>query len=373
VARAYDAGDPYSRTLSLWPASCGAEFRFGIPDPLEFYGDAQAKTAFANAVGGLHELGGMVSKVDFSLFLETAALLYDGPWVAERMAAIRPFFEAHADQIHPVVREIIGGATRYSATDLFQATTRLHVLKKEAARVWDSIDVLVVPTAPTAYKIDEVLADPFQTNRRLGYYTNFVNLLDLAAIAAPASFRSDGLPLGITLIGPAGSDRMLADLAQRFHQHTGLRLGAMEDRLPPPAPIAPGKDSVKVAVVGAHLSGLPLNHELTQRGARLERATRTAAQYRLYALPGTTPPKPGMIRESSAAGQAIELEVWRMSAAAFGAFVAAIPSPLGIGRIELEDGEWVQGFLCESWALAGAEDISRFGGWRAFLGSRSRP
>jgi allophanate hydrolase len=341
------------------------------PDPLEFYGDAQAKTAFANAVGSLHELGGMVSKVDFSLFLETAALLYDGPWVAERMAAIRPFFEAHADQIHPVVREIIGGATQLLATDLFQATTRLHVLRKEAARVWDSSMCWWCPPAPTAYKIDEVLADPFQTNRRLGHYTNFVNLRPRRYRRARL-FRPDGLPVGITLIGPAGSDRMLADLAQRFHQHTGLRLGALDEPLPPPAPIVPGKDSVKVAVVGAHLSGLPLNHELTQRGARLERAARTATQYRLFALPGTTPPKPGMVRENSGAGQAIELEVWCMSAAAFGAFVTGIPSPLGIGRIELEDGEWVQ-VVCESWALAGAEDISRFGGWRAFLGSRTRP
>ncbi len=373
VARGYDAGDPYSRTLSLWPASCGAAFRFGVPDPLQFYGDEQAQRAFADAVAKLHEIGGMVSKVEFSLFLEAATLLYDGPWVAERMAAIRPFFETHADEIHPVVRQIIGGASAYSATDLFQAITRLHALRKDAARVWDSIDVLVVPTAPTAYRIDEVLAEPFQTNRRLGHYTNFVNLLDLAAVAVPASFRSDGLPVGITLIGPAGSDRMLADLAQRFHQRAELPLGALDERLPPPAPIAPGKDSVKVAVVGAHLSGLPLNHELTRRGARLERAARTAARYRLFALPGTTPPKPGMVREGSGAGQAIELEVWRMPADLFGAFVAGIPSPLGIGNIELEDGEWVQGFLCESWALAGAEDISRFGGWRAFLASRARP
>ena len=369
VAAGYDAGDPYSRVLDMQSAACPEEFRFALPDPLEFYGDEPARQAFDEALSRLQRVGGRASRVDFSVFLDVASLLYEGPWVAERMAAIRPFFEQHADQIHPVVRQIIGGASKYSATDLFQATTRLHALRKEAARVWETADVMVVPTVPTAYKIDEVLAEPFNTNRSLGLYTNFVNLLDLAAIAVPASMLPNGLPCGITLIGPAGSDRMLADLAQRFHQRTGLKLGALEEALPPAAPFTLGKGSVKVAVVGAHLRGLPLNHELIQRGASLERAARTAARYRLFALPGTIPPKPGLVRESSGDGRAIELEVWRMSTSAFGSFVASIPSPLGIGRIELEDGEWVQGFLCETWALAGASDISQFGGWRAYLAS----
>jgi len=371
AARGYDQTDPYSRVLDLWPASCGKQFRFALPSPLEFYGDERARRAFDDAARMLQALGGQPSKTDFTLFLDAASLLYEGPWVAERMAAIRPFFERHADQIHPVVREIIAGASKYSATDLFQGITRLHTLRKAAARLWEHADVLVVPTAPTAYTIEAVLAEPFQTNRRLGHYTNFVNLLDLAAIAVPASIRPDGLPCGITLIGPAGSDLMLADLAQRFHQRTGLKLGALDEDLPPPAWPSSTADGIKVAVVGAHLSGLPLNHELSRRGAHLERVARTAACYRLYALPGTTPPKPGMVRESSGAAHSIELEVWRMPAAAFGSFVAGIPSPLSIGRIELEDGEWVQGFLCEAWAVAGAEDISRFGGWRAFLVSKA--
>jgi allophanate hydrolase len=371
TARGYDQTDPYSRVLNLWPASRGAQFRFALPTPLEFYGDERAKRAFDAAAHMLQALGGQPSKADFTLFLDAASLLYEGPWVAERMAAIRPFFERHADQIHPVVRDIIAGAGKYSATDLFQGITHLHTLQKAAARLWEYADVLVVPTAPTAYTIEAVLAEPFQTNRQLGHYTNFVNLLDLAAIAVPASIRPDGLPFGITLIGPAGSDLMLADLAQRFHQRTGLKLGATDEDLPPPALIGAAEDGIKVAVVGAHLSGLPLNHELAQRGARLVRAARTAARYRLYALPGTTPPKPGMVRESSGGGHAIELEVWRMPSTAFGSFVAGIPSPLTIGRIELEDGEWVQGFLCEAWAVAGAEDISRFGGWRAFLVSEA--
>ena len=372
VAAGFDAEDPYSRQLALWPAACGERFRFAVPDPLEFYGDADARSAFDRALGMLEALGGRASKVDFSPFLEAASLLYEGPWVAERMAAIRPFFEEHAERMHPVVRQIIGAAAKYSATDLFQAMTRIQELRRKAGRVWDSADVLVVPTAPTAYTIEAVLAEPYQTNRRLGLYTNYVNLLDLAAVAVPASLRQDGVPCGITLLAPAGSDHMLGDLAQRFHQRTGLRLGALEESLPPPSPMAPGKDTVKVAVVGAHLNGLPLNHELLQRGARLERTVRTAARYRLYALPGTTPPKPGLVRDGSGIGKSIELEVWQMPASAFGSFVAAIPSPLGIGRIELEDGQWVQGFLSESWAVTNAEDISHFGGWRRYLAAQAK-
>ena len=211
-----------------------------------------------------------------------------------------------------------------------------------------------------------MLAEPFLNNRRLGHYTNFVNLLDLAACAVPASMRPDGLPSGITLIAPAGSDLMLADLAQRFHQLTDLKLGALDETLPPPEPFVFAMDSARVAVVGAHLSGLPLNHQLTERGARLEKSTRTSACYRLFALPGTVPPKPGMVRDPDR-GSALEVEVWRMPVGEYGSFVAGIPSPLGIGSVELEGGEWVQGFVCESWATAGAEEISHLGGWRAFL------
>ena len=371
VASGYDAEDPYSREAVPPSASCGASFRFAVPSKLEFYGDTQAEAAFTKAVGALEALGGQRLEIDFTVFLDIAALLYEGPWVAERMAAIRPFFEKHAEEIHPVVRQIIGGASRYDAVDTFVAMTRLQALRKTALAILQPSDVLVVPTAPTAYTIAEVLADPIATNRRMGLYTNAVNLLDLAALAVPASIRPDGLPSGITLIGPTGSDRMLADLGQRFHQRTVLTLGALNEELPAPVPIASGADTIRLAVVGAHLSGLALNHELLQRDSRLEKATHTAPRYRLFALPGTTPPKPGMVRAAAADGHAIALEIWRLSPAAFGSFVAAIPSPLGIGRIEMEDGEWVQGFLCESWAVEGATEISQLGGWRAYLAARS--
>lgn len=370
AARGPDPDDPWSRALNLSVAPLPERFTFALPGPLEFNGDDHARHAFHDAIDKLEGLGGRPIGVDFSVFLEIAALLYEGPWVAERLAAIRPFFESRPDQVDPVVRKIIEGASRYSAADLFSGLTKLEALRKRAAGVWDRADVLVVPTSPTIYTIKEVLAEPYLNNRRLGHYTNFVNLMDLAACAVPASLRPDGLPFGITLIAPAGADLMLADLAQRFHQLSGLKLGALDEALPPPAPITTGDDSVRVAVVGAHLSGLPLNHQLTERRARLEKAARTTARYRLFALSGTTPPKPGLVRDADN-GSVIDIEVWRLPVAEYGSFVAGIPSPLGIGRIELDDGEWVQGFLCESWAVNGAEEISHLGGWRAYLASKA--
>ena len=370
AARGYDAEDPWSRNLTGSAPALPERFTFAFPEQLEFHGDAHAMHAFNEAVDRLERLGGKPVRIDYSMYLEAAALLYEGPWVAERLAAIRPFFEQHADEVHPVVRKIIEGAAKYSAADLFAGLTRIEALRKKAAQLWNRADVMLVPTAPTVYTIEELLAEPFLNNRRLGHYTNFVNLLDLAACAVPASMRPDGLPSGITLIAPAGSDLMLAELAQRFHQLTGLKLGALDESLPPPEPIAFAEDGVRIAVVGAHLSGLPLNYQLTERGGRIEKAARTSAHYRLYALPGTTPPKPGMVRDSRN-GSAIELEVWRLPVSAYGSFVAGIPSPLGIGQVELENGEWVQGFVCESWAVQGAEEISQLGGWRAFLARKA--
>ena len=366
AARGYDPEDPWSRELQLSAPRLPERFTFALPEQLEFHGDAHAMHAFNEAVDRLEGLGGKAVRIDFSLYLEAAALLYEGPWVAERLAAIRPFFEKHPDQVHPVVRKIIEGGAKHSAADLFAGLTRIEALKKAAAQLWKRADVMVVPTAPTAYTIEEVLAEPFLNNRRLGHYTNFVNLLDLAACAVPSSMRPDGLPSGITLIAPAGSDLALADLAQRFHQLTGLTLGALDETIQSPESIAFADDSVRVAVVGAHLSGLPLNHQLTERHGRLEKAARTSTRYRLYALPGTTPPKPGMVRDPGH-GSAIEVEVWRLPVREYGSFVAGIPSPLGIGQVELENGEWVQGFVCEGWAVQGAEEISQFGGWRAYL------
>ena len=369
AARGFDAEDPYSRRLPLEPARISGEFRFGVPDEahLQFFGDVAAAAAFGDAVERLRALGGEPVAIDFAPLQQVAALLYDGPWVAERHAAIRAYFDAHAATLDPVVGAIIGGASCFSATDTFVAQPTLAELRQRVAPMLHDIDVLVVPTAPSIYRIADVERDPVELNRRLGTYTNFVNLLDLAALAVPSSMRGDGLPAGITLIGAAGSDLALADLGQRFHHATALTLGATGAPLPvPPAPTTMRGAVARVAVVGAHLSDMPLNHQLRDRGAQLVMRSRTAPRYRLYALPGTVPPKPGLVTAANGDGSHIAVEVWELGFAAYGSFVSAIPSPLGIGVIELEDGQQVQGFVCDPAAIAGATDISQYGGWREY-------
>jgi allophanate hydrolase len=236
-------------------------------------------------------------------------------------------------------------------------------------QTFHSIDALVLPTAPTIYAIDEVLADPIGLNSRLGTYTNFVNLLDMCGLAVPASIRPDGIPFSVSLLAPAGDDAALAAIGREFHAATGLPLGALQHPQPPLArlPAAPAEGEIPIAVVGAHLSGMPLNGELRAAGGRLIERTATAPHYRLYALAGTRPPKPGLLRVQKGTGAAIEVEVWALSDAAFGRFVAAVPSPLSIGTLELDSGRSVKGFLVEAEAVAGARDISSFGGWRAFM------
>jgi allophanate hydrolase len=372
IVRGFDSTDPYSRQLDLALDICPTRFRFGIPtaEHLEFFGDTYAQANFAQSVSLLTSLGGDAVEVDFAPFIEAAALLYEGPWVAERLAGLSDFFACHANDMHEVVRTIIGGSTRYSAADLFAGKTRLEMLKKRVAPTLAAVDVLVVPTVPTVYTRTQVLAEPYHTNRNLGYYTNFVNLLDLAALTVPTGMRTDGLPAGVTLIQQAGSDLMLADLGTRLHAATGLPLGATGQPLPQDSVSGLRGDTVDLAVVGAHLSGQPLNHQLLERAGRLLRTCRTAPCYRLYALPNTTPPKPGLVRDATGAGCAIEVEIWRLPLRHYGSFVAMIPAPLGIGSLELDNGSWVQGFLCEPWVLAGAEEISRFGSWRAWLAQR---
>lgn len=373
VAQGYDAHDPYARRLPLATTPLPAAFRFGVPAPLEFHGDALAEQAFAQAIEGLRALGGTPVQIDYAPLAGAAALLYESALVAERYAAVRGFVDAHDDRIVEPVRGILLAGKGYGAADLVDAQARLRAFGQQAAAMWEGIDVLLVPTAPTHYTVAQMLADPVVLNRNLGAYTNFVNLLDYAAISVPSSLRPDGLPFGITLIGPAGSDWQLADLGQRYHHATGLTQGATGAPLPAPRPIAALQPAatVDVVVVGAHLSGLPLNGQLTERGAVLLRTAHTVPDYRLFALPGTVPPKPGLLRVAPGQGTCIAVEVWRMPASTYGSFVALIPPPLGIGTLLLADGSALQGFVCEPIGLEGAQDISHFGGWRAFLQSRA--
>jgi allophanate hydrolase len=368
AAAAYDPDDPYSRRPGEPVEFSAAKFRFALPraGQLEFFGDGAHAASFEAAVARLRSLGGSPFECDFAPFLAAQELLY-GPWVAERTAQLGDFLAAHPDALHPVTRKVIESGAGYGAVDAFRAQHRLAGLRRESEALWRDADVLVVPGAPTIYTLAEIEADPIAPNSRLGLYTNFVNLLDLAAISVPAGFRPDGLPLGVTLIGPAFSDQSLAALGARLHAASCRTAGACGVPVPQPAPARVAAGTVLLAVVGAHMSGMPLNHQLTERGAALVRAARTAPLYRLYALGGTPPPRPGLVHvERGARGASIELEVWSMPLTHFGSFVAGIAAPLGIGTIELEDGESVKGFLCEPYAVDGLPDITTFGGWRRY-------
>jgi allophanate hydrolase len=361
VARGLDQEDPFSREPRAGEGAAPwlySDFRFGVPshEQLEFFGDDEAEQLYWAAIEKLHAAGGEKSEIDFTPFRRAAALLYGGAWVAERLAAIKDFFTDHAAEMDPVVRGIIGGAAKHSAVDGYEGEYRLRALCMEAEKQWRQMDVLVLPTTGTIYTHEQIASDPVKLNTDLGYYTNFVNLMDLAAVAVPAGFRSNGLPFGISFIGPAFSDEALLALAHRYLGGTAPLLEK-----------CPG--CVEVAVVGAHLSGELLNAQLTERGARLQKTCRTATDYRLYALAGSVPPKPGLIRDRNFRGPGIEVEVWAMAEDSFGGFVAAIPPPLGIGTVTLDNGDAVKCFLCEPDVLSGAKEITHFGGWRAYMAS----
>ncbi|MEJ0068394.1 MAG: allophanate hydrolase [Pseudomonadota bacterium] len=357
-----------------YPAAPPQALRYAVPraGDLEFFGDTAAAAAFARALALLDAQGWQRIEIDFAPFREAAELLYGGPWVAERLAAIEPFYTSHPDALHPVTRTIIDGAARFSAVDVFRGLYRLEDLRRTTAPLWRQADLLVVPSAPTFYRLDAFAASPIELNNRLGIYTNFVNLLGYAALAVPGPWRADGLPAGITLIGPGGSDAQLAGAGRVVHEAAKLTMGAGKHAVPAVAsePKSARAGWIRVAVVGAHLSGLPLNHQLIERGGRLIAARRTAPLYHLYALPDTVPPKPGLVRTVNGSGSAIDVELWEMPEAAFGNFVDGIAPPLGIGTLVLDDGTAVKGFIAESYACAAATDISRFGGWRAYLAAQ---
>jgi allophanate hydrolase len=370
VIEGFDPQDPYSRKR---PAAADdfstSAPRLGMPrdGQLIFFGDKQAEAAYRAALQRWTSLGATLVEFDLEPFYETARLLYEGPWVAERYLVLRDLLASDPEAIHPVTREITLAGARLSAADTFAALYRLQFLRSVASRTFDGIDALVLPTAPTVYRTADVLANPVELNSRLGTYTNFVNLLDLCGLALPAAIGDNGMPFGITLLAPGGRDRELAAIGRRFHADTKLPMGASHTPQPPLKTVSAVKtDDIALAVVGAHLSGMALNGELQALGAKFVKAATTTADYKLFALDGTVPPKPGLLRVADGLGAEIAVEVWTLSAAAFGKFVAAIPPPLGIGTLRLADGSSVKGFLVEATAVTSATDISRFGGWRAF-------
>ncbi len=351
-----DEGDPYSRSGQ---PQCD---RFTVPKigiprahQMQFFRDKAAADCWRRAL--LKTSDTELTEIDLTPFQQAAELLYSGPFVAERYAAVGSFVASRPkSDFDPTVRDIILSGTRYSAVELFNAQYQLQDLRRTVTKIFENIDALLLPTSPTIYRIAEVRGNPVQLNSRLGTYTNFVNLLDLCAIAVPAGLRDDGLPFGVTFMAPSFSDAKLLRLA---HWWEGSPL---RNYLQQPT-------GIELAVVGAHLAGQPLNHQLTSRGASLVRTTTTAPHYRLFALKNSTPPKPGLLRVAEPQPNGIEVEVWQLTKEAFASFVAEIPPPMGIGNLELVDGSIVKGFICEPYALEGANEITALGGWRNYLES----
>jgi allophanate hydrolase len=367
VAEGFDAADIWSRKADPQPLPPLPRVGVLRMDQRDFKGNTEAARLYADTIGRARALGWQIVEFDYAPFAEVASLLYAGPYVAERQAAVGDFIAQHEAECDPTVAAIIKGGANYSAEQAFAGQYRLLELKRRAEAEWANMDMMLLPTAPTQYTVDAVMADPVTLNANLGLYTNFVNLMDLAAVAVPAGMRpGNGLPFGVTLIGPAFSDGALAELADHLHRTLqsptvgggGVPLGA---------PLVSDDDCVHLAVVGAHLRGQPLNHQLTSRGAAFLRTDKTASDYKLYALKGTVPAKPGLAHAPGFKGQGLEVEVWALSAAAFGRFTEEVPPPLAIGNVRLADGSVVKGFVCEGAALADAEDITAFGGWRAYM------
>ena len=355
-----DPTDFLSRPLlahkgAAWSPS---RFRLGIPNAsqLEFFGDTAAEALYRASIDRFTSLGATIVEFDFAPFRKAADLLYSGPWVAERLAAIEAFATSHEADMNPTVARIILGAKKYSAVDTYRAIYQLESLRIESLAQWPLMDCMLLPTTGTTFTHAQIAEDPIGRNTQLGFYTNFVNLLDLSALAIPAGFRSNGLPFGITLVAPAMAEDSLTATAAQFLEE-------------PQTSILPN-GFVEVAVLGAHLSGMPLNHQLTSRGAYLRETTRTSPEYRFYALANSTPPKPGLEHVPGLQGPGIEVEIWAIPETEFGSFVAAIPAPLGIGTAMLASGRQVKSFIAEPYALASAIDITKFGGWRAYIASR---
>lgn len=376
VAGRFDAADPFSRAA---PAASHAlpgfeGLRLGVPRQvdLEFFGDPDTPALFATAVERFAALGATLVEVDLRPFLDAARLLYDGPWVAERTAAVGAFLADNPGAGHPVVRAIVEGGRRFDAVDAFAASYRLRELARQAEPTWKAVDAVLTPTAPLLPTIAAVEADPVAVNSRLGYYTNFMNLLDLSAVAVPAGFQPDGLPFGVTLFAPAFHDMGLLRLGAVAHAAAGVPMGATGRPLPEvPVIDQPAEaDRIELVVFGAHMSGMPLSRELTDIGAHRLGDAVTAPLYRLYALEHLHPPRPGLVRRPED-GAAIRGEVWAVPSDRLGRFIDAIAAPLGVGKVELADGRRVTGFLCESAAASGARDITAFGGWRDWVRQRA--
>jgi allophanate hydrolase len=359
-----DPGDPYSRLLPLPPARPAEValrgLRLAVPSPGQAF---EADAWFTPAVGRLEAAGVTLVPVDLSDFFEAGGLLYGGGWLAERYGGLADFLADHPGATLPVIDEVLARGPQVTGADVFDAQHRLADLARRTAPIWAGVDAMLVPTVPRSWPVDEVLADPIGLNARLGRFTTFGNLLDLCGLAVPAGFDGDGMPLGVSVLAPAGADAGVAAIAAAV----GDALTGTSQRTVGTAPPEKARPShVRLAVVGAHLSGQPLHGQLQAQGAVFVARTTTAAEYRLYALPGEPPRRPGLLHTPDR-GAAVEVEVYTLPVAGLGAVLAAVAPPLTIGSVLLIDGNRVAGFLCESSAVSGAVDITTYGGWRAYL------
>lgn len=380
VAESVDQSDLYSRPRGKLTkaAARASEVKIGIPAKayLEFYGDDNAEQLFNDAVKQWQTMGAEIVEIDFQPFVDAASLLYYGPWVAERYAAIEELVSNTPEVLNPTIRKIIEPACKTTAVDGFKAFYELQGFKKIADASLASVDFIMMPTSPTIYTIDELLDRPVELNNRFGHYTNFVNLFDYSAVAIPAGFLDKGLPWGVTLVAQAFSDNVLLSYAQKFLTHTykqqgELKVGAL-DLSVEPLPMDNGSEvmdkTIDFVVCGAHLSGMVLNPQLVERNAVLVKTTTTSDNYCFYALAGGPPFRPGLVRDE-VKGQVIDVEVWRMPIQHFGSLMQLIPHPLGIGTVELSDGSWCKGFICEPCGIEGAQDITEMKSWRTFIAS----
>lgn len=360
VVAGFDASDPYSKPLADRPRAARI---IGVPrrDQRLFFGDAESEYLYDRALETLSAQGRIV-EIDMAPLQEAAQLLYGGPWVAERSAAIADLLADNPDAIDPTVRAVVEPGLAIGAVDLWQGIYRLAALKRHADEMWEEIDILAFPTTGTTYRVAELAAAPIALNSNLGAYTNFVNLLDMAALAIPAGVRGNDTGFGITLIGPADCDLALLDVADAY-------LDAADLPPIPPLDLEAKMQTVKLAVVGAHLKDMPLHWQLTSRDAAFVGAFETAPNYRLYAMADSVPPKPALIHAEE--GAPIKVEVYELGVAEFGSFVVEVPAPLAIGTVTLADGSSVKGFVAEPRAIVGATDITDLGGWRAYIASRA--
>lgn len=357
VVAGFDPADPFSANV---PDRSRDARKVGVPhkDQQVWFGDLESERLYNKALDCMINSGAEIVEIDITLLKEAAHLLYEGAWVAERAAALEAVLSGGPDDLDPVVREVVAAGLGMSAVDVFNGIYRLAELRRAAETLWETIDLIVLPTTGTTYRVAELHAAPIALNSNLGAYTNFVNLLDMAAIAVPAGARQNNTGFGITLIGPAGTDQALLSAGEAYLEAASL--GA-----PPPLDLEGRMQTVKLAVVGAHLKDMPLHWQLTSREAVFIEATYTAPNYTLHAIADSVPPKPALVHKES--GAAIAVEVYELDVAAFGSFVAEVPPPLAIGTVTLADGSSVKGFVAEPRATVGAEDITGLGGWRAYM------